>query len=165
MICLWWKRCPCNKERDASDVKNGQLVGNGFPVVLINRFAWEKGDVVAVASHHEEEGFKAFWGIVCLQCEAQQRVWPAQGCLSSRYHRLWVYRDALSLMPASPLRVGAMMNRMSRSRRPSLWETTTTTWGPSFNWGEGFQRLWCGSPTHTHTHTRKIRKGKNGMMR
>ncbi len=77
---------------------------------------------------------------------------------------LWVYyRDALSLMPASPLRVRAMMNRMSRSRRPSLWETTTTTWGPSFNWGARFPAFFFfsrwESPTRVHTQKR-YEKGK-----
>ena len=64
-------------------------------------------------------------------------------------------------MPASPLRVGAMMNRMSRSRRPSLWETTTTTWGPSFNWGGRFPAFVVReSHTHTHTHSEDTKREK-----
>jgi hypothetical protein len=68
-------------------VKNGQLVGNGFPVVLINRFAWEKGDVVAVASHHEKKkkkkkALKPFGGLcVCSARHSNEFGQPRGVCL------------------------------------------------------------------------------------
>lgn len=63
-------------------------------------------------------------------------------------------------MPASPLRVRAMMNRMSRSRRPSLWETTTTTWGPFIQLGGGRFSSVSFEVRESHTHSER----KNEMM-
>lgn len=80
---------------------NRQHMATYFSPVLINRFAWKK-DVVT--SHHEEA--------LCHHFFEAQRALRVSLCYTI---------DATFRSP--PLRVRAMMNRMSRSRRPCLNNT------------------------------------------